>query len=48
MIIVSSLGDPEYDEIEAKCTCSKVFPYLKKISGSVVNQVWVNRLTRPG
>ena len=48
MVIVSSPGDPVDDEIEAKCMFSRVFPYVKKIQGSVVDQAWVNRLTRPG
>ena len=48
MVIVSSLGDPVDDEIEAKVMFSMVFPYFKKIPGSVVDQAWVNRLTRPG
>ena len=48
MVIVSSPGDPVDDEIEAQCMFSRVFPYFKKIPGSVVDQAWVNRLTRPG
>ena len=48
MVIVSSLGDPIDDEIEATIMFSRVFPYFKKIPGSVVDQAWVNRLTRPG
>ena len=48
MVIISSLGDPVVDEIEAKCMFSRVVPYFKKIPRSVVDQAWVNRLTRPG
>ena len=48
MVIVSSLGDPVDDEIEAKCMFSRMFLYFKKIQGSVVDQARVNRLTRPG
>ena len=48
MVIVSSPGDPVDDEIEAKCMFSRMFLYFKKIQGSVVDQAWVNRLTRPG
>ena len=48
MVIVSSPADPIYDAIEAKLMFSNVFPYFKKIPGSVVDQVWVNRLIRPG
>ena len=56
MEIVSSPGDPVYDEVEAKCMFSTVFPYFKKNTrlggrpglGKQVDQAWVNRLTRPG
>ena len=48
MVIVSSPGDPIDDEIVAKYMFSRVFPYFEKIPGSVVDQAWVNRLTRPG
>ena len=55
MVIVSSPGDPVDDEIEAKCMCSRVFPYFKKNTrlggkpglGKQVDQAWVNRLSRP-
>ena len=48
MVIVSSLGDPVDNEIEAKYIFSRMFLYFKKMQGSVVDQAWVNRLTRPG
>ena len=42
MVIVSSLGDPIDEEIEAKCMFSRVFLYFKKVLGSVVDQARVN------
>ena len=48
MVIVPRPGDPINDEIHAKVL--RVFPYLENILGlgKQVDQVWVNRLTRPG
>ena len=48
MVIVSSPGDPIDDEIEAKYMFSRMLLCFKEIQGSVVDQAWVNRLTRPG
>ena len=56
MVIVSRLGDPVDDEIDAKSMFSMVFPYFNKYPrlggrsglGKQVDQAWVNRLTRPG